>query len=354
MKKIRYLFIVLGMLLSNVAAADVQVGIGIGLPNVSIGINIPLYPELEVVPGYPVYYAPRLEANLFFYDGLYWIYQDDYWYASSWYNGPWWVVEPEVVPVFILRVPVRYYRHPPAYFVGWRYDAPPRWGEHWGHDWNQHRSGWDRWDRRSVPPLAPQPVYQRQYSGDRYPRQVEQQHELHQQNYRYQPGDPVVQRHYEEQAAPKAAAQQEKQRMPEQQNDNKQQDVQRSAPARKEGAAVPNSSTQQKRGDDVKQPAKSTPQQVRPEVREQRPQGTSVPERQSTTSGNQSQAVTHTQPQLGGVNVQRPEPAVTQKGRQEVQERRQQPQQDAGRPGNNTTNEPRRRSDQEGSGGRYD
>jgi len=75
-----------------------------------------------------------LDSNFFFYDGMYWVYQDDDWYASSWYSGPWARVAPAVVPLFILRVPVSYYRNPPGYFHGWRPDAPPRWGEHWGRD----------------------------------------------------------------------------------------------------------------------------------------------------------------------------------------------------------------------------
>jgi hypothetical protein len=129
---------------------------------------------------------------------MYWVYQEDNWYASSWYNGPWGLVEPEIVPVFILQIPVRYYRQPPAYFRGWRSDAPPRWGDHWGRDWEQRRSGWDRGNRRAAPPPAPPPVYQRQYSGDRYPRQVEQQDKLLKQNYRYQPRDPVVRQRYQE------------------------------------------------------------------------------------------------------------------------------------------------------------
>lgn len=83
MKRIRYLLIMLGMLLSSATSSAVQVSIGIGVPHVSIGINFPVHSELVVVPGYPVYYAPRLQENLFFYDGLYWVYQDDYWYASS-------------------------------------------------------------------------------------------------------------------------------------------------------------------------------------------------------------------------------------------------------------------------------
>jgi hypothetical protein len=201
----RYGLIVLWMLFWSVTSAIAQVSIGIGLPGVSIGINLPLYPELVPVPGYPVYYAPRLNSNFFFYDGMYWVYQRDNWYASSWYNGPWWLVRPEVVPFFVLRIPVRYYRQPPAYFRGWRADAPPHWGEHWGRDWEQHRSGWDRWNRKSAPAPAPLPVYQRQYSGDRYPR-VEQQRELHSQNYRYEPRSAVVRQHYQEQAVQRAPA----------------------------------------------------------------------------------------------------------------------------------------------------
>jgi len=125
-QKMRYGFIVLWMLFWSMTPAVAQVSIGIGLPGVSIGIHLPLFPELVQVPGYPVYYAPRLSSNYFFYDGLYWVYEEDNWYASSWYDGPWWLVAPEFVPLFVLRIPVRYYRRPPVYFRGWRSDAPPR------------------------------------------------------------------------------------------------------------------------------------------------------------------------------------------------------------------------------------
>ena len=186
------------VLVVPVAPANAQVSIGIGLPHVSIGINLPLYPDLEPIPGYPVYYAPRLDANYFFYDGMYWVYQDDNWYASSWYNGPWGMVGPSEVPLFILRVPVRYYRQPPIYFRAWYADSPPRWGEHWGNDWSHRRSGWDKWNRKSAPRPAPLPVYQRQYSGDRYPG-ADRQRELRSKNYRYEPRDAEVRRHYQAQ-----------------------------------------------------------------------------------------------------------------------------------------------------------
>ena len=117
----RSLLFALSMLLCPLISAHAQVSVG-------ISINLPGYPELAPIPGYPVYYAPRARTNYFFYDGLYWVYEGDNWYASNWYNGPWQLVSPEDVPLFVLRIPVRYYRRPPVYFRGWNGNAPPHWG----------------------------------------------------------------------------------------------------------------------------------------------------------------------------------------------------------------------------------
>ena len=166
--------------------------------SVSIGINVPVYPQMVVVPGYPVYYAPTLGANFFFYDGMYWVLQGDNWYMSSWYNGPWAIVEPAYVPYYVLRVPVRYYRAPPPYFRGWQPSAPPRWGNHWGPQWEQQHRDWNRWNRRAVPGPAPLPTYQRRYSGERYPSAV-QQTNLQTRNYHYQPRTEVARQHVQQQ-----------------------------------------------------------------------------------------------------------------------------------------------------------
>ncbi len=273
----RYVIIVLWMLIWSVPSAMAQVSIGIGLPGVSIGINLPLFPQLVQVPGYPVYYAPGMNSNYFFYDGMYWVYERDNWYASSWYNGPWGMVGPEAVPLYVLRIPVRYYRDPPMYFRGWRSDAPPRWGEHWGNSWEQRRSGWDRWDRRAAPAPAPLPVYQRQYTGDRYPR-LEQQHALRSQNYRYQPRDAVVRQHFQEQSAQRAPAPSQRgQQGAPQDRGSRQQDVQRSnapTPPQQSAPASPRAQPQQRRGEDVQRqaPAQAAPQQRVPAVQEQRQQ----------------------------------------------------------------------------------
>src|SRR5258706_1076515 len=176
--------------------AFAQLSINFGGPGIRIGIDLPVYPTLQRIPGYPVYYAPGVGSNYFFYDGLYWVFDGEDWYASSWYNGPWHLVDRYEVPVYVLRVPVRYYRHAPAYFKSWRADAPPRWGERWGGSWEQRRSGWDRWNRSSAPAPAPLPTYQRQYSGNKYP-QATQQAVIQTQNYRYQPHDNVARQQFQ-------------------------------------------------------------------------------------------------------------------------------------------------------------
>jgi hypothetical protein len=166
--------------------------------SVNIGINLPSYPRLVAVPGYPVYYAPTVNSNYFFYDGLYWVLNDDGWYSSSWYNGPWSFAPPEIVPSYVLQVPVRYYRRPPVYFRGWGRDASPRWGDHWGRDWVNRRGDWNDRHRGARVSAAPLPNYQRQYSGNRYPGS-DRQGELHSRNYNYNPRESVVQERYREQ-----------------------------------------------------------------------------------------------------------------------------------------------------------
>jgi hypothetical protein len=186
------------------AVAALCLSLGAALPlssahanvSVSIGINVPAYPQLVPVPGYPVYYAPSLATNYFFYDGLYWVFIDGNWYDSAWYNGPWQLVAPEYVPVYVLRVPVRYYRRPPPYFRGWAPNAPPHWGERFGPAWEQQHRGWEHWNHAQAPRPAPLPSYQRQYKGKQYPQAVPQQQALHGEHYRYQPQEPVVQQHY--------------------------------------------------------------------------------------------------------------------------------------------------------------
>ena len=171
------------------------------MADVRLSINLGGFPALQPIPGYPVYYAPAVDANYFFYDGLYWVFDGANWYSSGWYNGPWRVVDPFYVPVYLLRVPVRYYHRPPAYFRSWRADSAPHWHEHYGREWADRRQGWDHWDHRNAPRPAPLPTYQRDFRGDRYPHDVQRQAEIHNRNYNWRSNDALVQREHEQSAA---------------------------------------------------------------------------------------------------------------------------------------------------------
>ncbi len=174
---------------TTAAWGQVSVGVEVAVPGLSLGITIPAYPSLVPIPGYPVYYAPRLGVNLFFYEGMYWLFAQDNWYYSSWYDGPWYLAQPAFVPDFILRIPILYYRRPPPYFLRWNREGPPRWGEHWGRAWQDRRRGWDRWNRAAVPPRAPLPSYQHRYPRGRYPGLGEQRN-LENRYYPFRPRTP--------------------------------------------------------------------------------------------------------------------------------------------------------------------
>ena len=289
----KYLLAVL-LSLCLVTPAAAQVSVGIGLPSVNIGINLP-FPELVVVPGYPVYYAPQADANLFFYDGFYWVFRNDIWYTSGWYNGPWAVVEPFYVPVFILRVPVSFYRYPPPYFVGWQRDAPPRWGNHWGRDWESRRGGWDNWDRHSIPARAPIPSYQRQYSGDRYPARVEQQAVINRDQYKYQPKERVVRQHYQavQQQAPAVQAPQKRQEQ------GRPSRVEQ-APAQREQQVAPRAPQQEQRAPQAPTPqvAPRAPEAPVPQVAPRSQQGPPA-EREQVAPRQQDPQEQHGKPEQG-------------------------------------------------------
>ena len=261
----RRLLLALSMLVP-LSTVHAQVGVEVGLPGVSIGINLPIYPELVLVPGSPVYYSPRGQANYFFYDGLYWVYRNDNWYSSEWYNGPWDFVGPEYVPLFVLRVPVRYYRQPPAYFRHWRADAPPRWGDHWGREWEDRRAGWNQWDRHEIPQAAPLPVYQRKFSGNRYPGATERQHVIRAQNYRYQPRETISQEHFKQPGSPARPHDEGRQQSPAR------------PPAAQETRQAPGHSPRDMPGPQVEQKAPGMPT-ANPEPRPAQPETRQAPAR---------------------------------------------------------------------------
>jgi len=78
--------------------------------SVNVRVNLVAPPQLVVVPGTPVAYAPAVPANYFFYGGQYYVFTNGVWYLAPAYNGPWVVLAPQYVPRPLLAVPVSYYR----------------------------------------------------------------------------------------------------------------------------------------------------------------------------------------------------------------------------------------------------
>ena len=119
-------------------AADVHVGINIGVPPPPPPVVIEAAPPLVVVPGSPVYYAPQLPYNYFYYGGQYWRFHEGAWFAAASFAGPWGFVSVHHVPPPLLAVPVRYYKVHPEH---WKKHGPPPWAGHGrGHE-HEHEHG---------------------------------------------------------------------------------------------------------------------------------------------------------------------------------------------------------------------
>jgi hypothetical protein len=152
-----------------VAAVIGSAGPGHAQMSVDLGFHFGSPPQFEQVPASPVQYAPAVGANLFSYDGQYFVFLGTTWYVGPGHDGPWTELPPQYVPRPVLAVPVHYYHSRPSEWAYWRHDAPPRWGPAWGTRWEEHRRG-DYYrhryadDRRPVRPS----VYRNDHRDDRY------------------------------------------------------------------------------------------------------------------------------------------------------------------------------------------
>ena len=72
-------------------------------------------PRLVVIPRTPVYYAPAVPHNYFFYGGRYYVLHNGSWFYAPAHHGPWTFIAVERVPSSIRRVPVTYYKVPPGH-----------------------------------------------------------------------------------------------------------------------------------------------------------------------------------------------------------------------------------------------
>jgi len=116
------------LLISATARAGADVSVTISIPPITIESE----PELTYIPGTYVYFIPDRGDDFFFYQGYWWRPYNHHWYRAGFYNGPWVVIAPRLVPRPFLRLP-----------RGWR-TLPP------GHarlKWAEVKNGWKQWER---------------------------------------------------------------------------------------------------------------------------------------------------------------------------------------------------------------
>jgi hypothetical protein len=138
------------MVIGALAALAVVSWLGVSpaTAGLKIDFNLIAPPQLVVVPGTPVAYAPAVPANYFHYHGRYYLFADGGWFVAGGYNGPWLAIAPAYVPAALLTVPVNYYRAAPWQWQHWHRAHPPRWAPVRGHQWHDHDRGPHRGDVR--------------------------------------------------------------------------------------------------------------------------------------------------------------------------------------------------------------
>lgn len=124
---------VVGVVLPIPGAAQVNIGINIGIPPPP-PIVIATPPRLVVVPGTPVLYAPAVPHNYFFYRRKYYVLHDGAWFFAPAHHGPWTFIAAERVPRPLLRVPVAYYKVPPGHLKKHGHGKGHKHKKHGGND----------------------------------------------------------------------------------------------------------------------------------------------------------------------------------------------------------------------------
>jgi hypothetical protein len=192
----RKLIAVCVLALGTMSPALAQVTVQIGVPDVRIDLGDSRVSAIRQGAELSRLLRTAGSRELLFYDGLYWVYRNGNWYASYWYNGPWGWSSPTPFRPMSCAFPCATTATVRSVFSStWRVDAPPRWVEVWGPEWEQRRSGWDRWNRSA----APAPAHCRSISGSTPAtgiRRSRNSRYLQSRYYSFQPRDPVVRQYY--------------------------------------------------------------------------------------------------------------------------------------------------------------
>jgi hypothetical protein len=145
----------IGQLDKGIAEVNVKVGINVSPPPALV---IPLPPPMYVIPKTYVYFAPKVEVDVFFYQGYWYRPHQGHWYQSKNYNEHWVYIPPKKVPTVLLNLPPNFrqvppghrhisYRHLKNYWSTW--EKEKYWEKHGGKGWHgdekwEHKEGKDK------------------------------------------------------------------------------------------------------------------------------------------------------------------------------------------------------------------
>jgi hypothetical protein len=159
------------------AAVSVGVSLHVGDPYQGLSLHFRSQPDMALIPASQVYYTRNYDHDLYRYGRSWYYVDDDCWYRSSSYNGPFVRIDVSSVPRQISNVPTRYRRawggppaHAPAY--GYRRNQDGNRGQNQGgwqrndRDGNRQNDRWSSNDRRGSNGGNDQPRHNRRYVED--------------------------------------------------------------------------------------------------------------------------------------------------------------------------------------------
>jgi len=127
----------LGLVFPALVTAQVNIDINIGTPSLPPPpVVLVSPPRLVVIPQTPVFYAPDVPYNYFFYGKKYYVFHEGAWFAARSHQGPWQFIAVEKVPRPLLGVPVAYYKIPPGHL---KKGEHPGKGHGKGHKHKKHK-----------------------------------------------------------------------------------------------------------------------------------------------------------------------------------------------------------------------
>jgi hypothetical protein len=117
MKQNRIVIFVWCLILSAVIFCPAASNAGLPLPPAPPlpPLILPAPPPVFPIPGTSSYFAPDVDAELFFHGGFWYRPYGGRWYRSSHYGGPWGFIVPNRVPGVLINLPTGYRNVPPGH-----------------------------------------------------------------------------------------------------------------------------------------------------------------------------------------------------------------------------------------------